>query len=183
MFSVRTVRPIRRILVIASLAALGACGDQRPTEPAKPSADGFLGGLLSSGPKLVQCRTDESTTAVGSITQLGGTVSIGGTSVVFPLGAVLTPTTVELTIPASDYVEIRLKANGAEHFYGFLKPIIVTIDYSRCLRTDVLFKPLTVWYIDADSKALLRPMGGIDNKITRSITFSTDHFSGYAIAF
>jgi hypothetical protein len=183
MFRLRTVCPIRRVFVIASLAALGACGDQRPTEPAEPSADGSVDGLLSSRPKLVQCHTDESATAVRSITQLGGTVSIGGTSVVFPLGAVLKPTTVELTIPASDYVEIRLKADGAEHFYGLLKPVTVTIDYSRCVRTDLLSKPLSVWYIDAVSKALLEPMGGIDSKITRSITFSTNHFSGYAIAF
>jgi hypothetical protein len=183
MFTFRAVRPMRRLLVVVALAALGACAEQRPTEPTKPGASGSLDGLFSSGPKLVQCATDETTSAVGSITELGGTLSIGGTSVVFPAGAVLGATNVTLTIPASRYVEIEIKADDQEHFV-FEQPIVVTIDYSRCQRSDVLVKPLSVWYIDAQTKDLLEQMTvGIDNKLTQSITFSTPHLSGYAIAF
>jgi len=59
----------------------------------------------------------------------------------------------------------------------------VTIDYSRCNRWSTLFKLLSVWNIDQDTKALLQNMGGIDNKLTQSITFVTPHFSGFAIAY
>jgi hypothetical protein len=174
---------MRRILLVVALAAVGACGDQRPTEPAALPEGRRFDGLFSSSPRLVECHSDQTETVTGSITQAGGTLSIGGTSVVFPLGAVLDPTTVELTIPASRYVEIQLKADGAEHFYGLELPVTVTIDYSRCNRSDILTRPLTAWYIDSDSKELLERMIGIDNKLTQSITFSTQHFSGYAIAF
>lgn len=181
MFRAGTVRPIRRVLVFAALAVLGACGDQRPTEPIKPAA---ADGLFSSGPKLVECHTDETLTASEPIGLLGGTISIGGTSVLFPAGAVLGTTDFTLTIPASRYVEVEITANGHEHFpFEPGKPAVVTIDYSRCNRADVLIKPLSVWYIDSETKELKENLGGIDNKLTRSITFTTPHLSGYAIAF
>ena len=109
-------------------------------------------------------------------------VSIGGTKVVIPPGAVPLGSTVNLTIPASRYVEIGISVNQQEHFPIAL-PISVTIDYSRCQRNDVLAKPVTAWNIDPDTKELLENMGGIDNKLTQSITFQTPHLSGYAIAY
>jgi hypothetical protein len=183
MFRAGAVRPMRRVLVFAALAVLGACGDQRPTEPIKPTAGGSRDGLFSSGPKLVECHTDETLTNSAIIDALGGLVSIGGTKVVFPAGALLTPTTVTLTIPASRYVEIAIKTDGADYFPEPLKQPIVTIDYSRCNRSDILVKPLTAWYIDSETKDLLEKMIGTDDKLTRSVTFTTSHFSGYAIAF
>jgi hypothetical protein len=179
MFSVRTVRPMRRILVVAALATLGACGDQRPTEPPDPAATGSL--LAGSRPTLVECPTSETKTKTAEIGVSGGTLSIDGTSVVFPQGALPGLTTVTLTIPASQYVEIAIKTDGAEYFPA-VGPI-VTISYARCRRNNLLFKPLTAWYIDADSKDLLEKMVGTDNKVTQSVTFTTSHFSGYAIAF
>ena len=43
-------------------------------------------------------------------------------------------------------------------------------------------RTLTAWYIDPTTHELLEPMCGIDNPLTRAISFWTDHFSGYAIA-
>jgi hypothetical protein len=180
MFRVGTLRRIRLAFAIAALSALGACGDQ-PTQPADPTANNLL-GVFSSAPRLVECPTDESISTEGSIGPLGGLLSIGGTSVVIPKGALLAPTNVTLTIPASKYVEIEIRAGDQEHFV-FELPIAVTIDYSRCNRSDVLFKPLSAWYIDSQTKAPLENMLGIDNKLTRSVTFTTPHLSGYAIAF
>jgi hypothetical protein len=113
---------------------------------------------------------------------VGGTLSLDGSKVVLPVAALLEPTKIALTIPASQYMEIDVKANDAEHFL-FQKPIVITIDYSRCQRFDVLFRPITVWEIDPHTKALIEKMGGVDNKLLRQITFSTIHLSGYAIAF
>jgi hypothetical protein len=172
----------RVLLAVAALAVLGACGDQNPTEPIRPTGGGSA-GLLSSGPKLVECHTDESLSQTAIIDALGGTIALGGTSVVFPAGALLGPTTVTLTIPASRYVEIDIETDGQKEFLDELLRPIVTIDYSRCARSDVLWKPLSAWYIDSDTKELLENMLGVDNKLTRSVTFRTHHFSGYAIAF
>jgi hypothetical protein len=112
----------------------------------------------------------------------GGSLSLGGTSVRIPTGALLGPTTVELTIPAGQYLEVDLTVNNGQHI-TFLQPVVVTIDYSRCNRADTLLKLLSVWNIDPTTKALLQSMGGVDNKLTQSITFVTPHFSGFAIAY
>jgi hypothetical protein len=187
MFRVGVVCQAKHLLaVVALMAAVGGCGEQTPTAPRQQTNAGGASALLSSGPRLVECPTDETLSARATIDPFAldeTTISIGGTSITFPVGAVLDPVSVELTIPASRYVEIRLRANDQEHFDEFKKLLAVTIDYSRCNRNDVLFRPVTVWYIDSETKQLLSPMGGIDNKLTRSITFFTDHFSGYAIAF
>ena len=135
----------------------------------------------SSGATLVECPVDQTTTASGLITPLGGVVSAGGTSISVPAGAVLVPTTITLTIPASNYMEIDIKADGAEHF-NFQLPVSISVDYSRCTRTNINKGPLSVWYIDSATKALLESMGGVDDKAARKVTFSTDHLSGYAIA-
>jgi hypothetical protein len=184
MFRVGAVRPMRRVLVVAALAVLGACGDQRPTEPAKPATGGSLDGLLSSGPKLVECHIDETKSTTALIDAGGGTVALDGTSVLFPLGALAGPTIVTLTIPASRYIEVAIQTDGQRYFPVDLPQPVVTIDYSRCNRSDVLVKPLMVWYIDSETKALLENMDVLfDNKLLQRITFSTGHFSGYAIAF
>jgi hypothetical protein len=184
MFRARALQPVlRRILATAALFALSACGERTPTEPVGPTGGNSLLWPEPSEPKLVKCPTDETLTESGLIGPLGGVVSIGGTQVLFPAGALPGLTTVTLTIPASDYVEIDIETNGAKYFPDELTQPVVTIDYSRCTRTDVLYKPLTAWYIDALTKKPLEKMAGVDNKLTRSVTFTTSHFSGYAIAF
>jgi hypothetical protein len=186
MFRVGTDHPMRRALLAAAVAVLAAvvgCGDQQPTEPSRPTIGPAFLGLPSPGATLLQCPTEDSQDASAKVEPLAETtLSLDGTSVLFPAGAVLEPVKVKLTIPESRYMEIRLRVKDAEHF-DFLTPLTVTIDYSRCTGAEVLSKPLTVWYIDSQTKELLYPMGGVDNKLTRSVTFFTDHFSGYAIAF
>jgi len=164
-------RKLTGCLAAALLLVAGSCKDWQPppTEPPPPS-----------GVTLAVCPTDQTQSASGNIGFLGGTVSLGGTSVLVPLGALLSPTSIELTVPASQYMEIEVTADGGS--LRFLRPITVTIDYSRC-SADVQQKQLSVWNIDPDSKALLENMGGIDNKLTHSITFTTIHLSGYALAF
>jgi hypothetical protein len=172
-----------RILAIAALCASSACADRHPTEPDPAATGSLLGWPSSSSPTLVECPTNETTSKTSLIGIAGGIISIGGTSVLFPAGALPGLTTVTLTIPASKYVEIDVETDGATTFPILDKQPIITIDYWRCNRLDVLLKPLTAWYIDSETKALLEKMTTVDNKLTRSVTFTTDHFSGYAIAF
>ena len=80
-----------------------------------------------------------------------------------------------------DYNQIDVKANDLQTF-TFAQPITVTIDYSRCASGTLLSAPLTVWHIDPSTKELLEDMHGVDDKVTHRITFTTTHFSGYAVA-
>lgn len=154
-------------LAVALLAFTGSC-DFHLFPPPPPQAT------------LAVCPSDQTQSTSSILDALGGTVSIGGTSVVVPVGALLSATSIELSIPASQYMEIGVTANGG-HFL-FQTPITITIDYSRC-SSDIQQKTLSVWNIDPDTKQLLQNMGGVDNKLTHQITFTTPHISGYAIAF
>jgi len=136
--------------------------------------------LSSPSATLAVCPSDSTQSTSDLLGVLGGTVSLAGTSVLVPAGALLSSTNIALTLPASQYMEIGVTANGG-HFL-FQQPIAITIDYSRC-SADIQAKTLSVWNIDPDTHQLLQNMGGIDNKLTHQITFTTIHLSGYALAF
>jgi hypothetical protein len=134
------------------------------------------------GVNLIECPSSQSATATGLVTPLlGGVVSVGGMVVTVPAGAVLAPTTIEVTVPASQYLEIDVSVPGVEHFQ-FEVPIVVSMSYARCNRADILRTPLTAWYIDSSTKEPLDQMISVDNKLLRHVTFTTIHFSGYALA-
>ena len=179
-------RIVGSVAASALLVLAVSCSDgptaPRTLSPADSSSKLLGLPILGSSPRLLYCPASETQTTSALIGSLGGTLSLLGTSVTIPSGALLDDTSVELTIPAGQYMEVDLSVNGGQHI-TFLQPAVVTIDYSRCNRFSTLFKLLSVWNIDQDTKALLENMGGIDNKLTQSITFVTPHFSGFAIAY
>jgi hypothetical protein len=132
-------------------------------------------------PELVRCPTNVTRSTTGLIGILGGTLSLGGTVVTIPAGALLAPKTFTLTIPKSKFMEIDVTAKGTNGFI-FQLPVAIALDYSRCSRQSTDQEPLSVWHINTKSKKLLQNMNGVDNKVTRTITFTTGHLSGYAIA-
>jgi hypothetical protein len=137
--------------------------------------------VQTSAATLINCPTATTQSVTSRIGPLGGLLAIGNTRVVVPLGAVLFPQDFTLTIPASQYAEIRVRAGTAEH-YLFRYPVAMTIDYSRCATPELNTHALSVWNIDEDSRALLEPMIGVDEKLTHTIVFTTIHLSGYAVA-
>jgi hypothetical protein len=174
---------MRHLFAVVGLAVLAACGEQNPTAPAAPTAEP-ADFLFPSEPRLLRCESTETLTQSALIGVDGGTISIGGTSVVFPAGSLLGLTNVTLTIPASPYVEIDIQTDGENQFLEPLLRPIVTISYARCgNRLDVLFNRLSAWYIDSETKELREKQLSFDNKLTRTVTFRARHFSGYAIAF
>lgn len=163
-------------LLVATLALVSACH-----EPVAPTKQTAIFASSSASSTLVECPTDQTTSSSALVTPLGGTVSAGGASISIPAGAVLVPTTITVTVPASQYMEIDITAAGSEHF-TFQSPVTVSVSYARCTRSDIDKSPLSIWYIDSGTKALLENMGGSDDKVARRITFITDHLSGYAVA-
>lgn len=164
-------------LAAAILVALTtACGDAGtdPFEPQDPQ-------LASSGSTLIECPINTTRSTSATIDGLGGTVSLDGHSITLPAGAVLLPTEITLTVPASNYVEIEITANDQESF-DFEEPVSITISYERCTRSNILASELTAWQIDPVTKALLEHMGGTDDKTARTVTFPSGHLSGFAIA-
>lgn len=165
-----------RLVTLAALSLAISCGEGRATAPGSSSSR-----TENSGPSLVECPTSESVTSSALVGLLGGTVQVGATSISIPSGALTAPTLIQVTVPASRYMEIDVTAVGFTSFL-FQKPVSVTIDYSRCNRDDIDQQTLHVWHIDPATKQLLDDMGGSDDKTTRHITFTTGHLSGYAVA-
>jgi hypothetical protein len=172
----------RRALLVAAAILLGTnCGEQRATTAAEhPNPAGALASL--SSPSLLQCPTDQTQATSAVVGILGGTVNLGVAAIHIPAGALSVPTLITVTVPASQYMEVDIRANLFTSFL-FNSPVSVTIDYSRCDPASTDGTALSVWHIDPASKALLENMGGTNDTIHRSITFSTPHLSGYAIAF
>lgn len=185
---------VTELRLALGLLAVAACsGDvTSPTPAASPaggaSAPSLLPGVLpdllpvdTTGTALMTCPTSDTQTVTSRIGPSGGVLAIGNTTVVIPLGAVLFPEDFSLTVPASRYAEIRVRTGSAEH-YIFQLPVSMTIDYSRCASPALDAQSLSVWNIDPDTKALLAPMVSVDAKLTHTVTFTTIHLSGYAVA-
>lgn len=182
---------VTELRLALALLAVTACSadvtssvphDVRPAGGAgSPSLVPDLLGADTSGTALIQCPTSTTQSVTSRIGLAGGVLAIGNTTVVIPLGAVLFPQDFTLTVPASQYAEIRVRAGGAEH-YLFQTPISMTIDYSRCASPALDRHALSVWNIDENSKALLEPMVSVDAKLTHTVVFTTIHLSGYAVA-
>jgi hypothetical protein len=176
-------RPIRFHHILAlGLAILGAaCSTERAAGLRATGSASQLLGLLDNEPSLIICPAGQPQSASALIGPLGGVLAAGGAQVVIPANAVLSPTTFTLSVPASKYVEIEVTTDASEH-YVFSQPVLVTLDYGRCGRSNLLRAPLSAWNIDPQTKALLEPMTSVDDKLAHTVTFTTIHFSGYAVA-
>lgn len=176
---------IRFVGVLLAFTLVGSCADA-PTAPSRlepvSSADSTSADLLGLFPRPLYCPTSTTETTSGIIDGLGGVLSIAGTTVQIPLGALLGPTEITLTVPASSYMEIDVTVKGTEEFF-FELPITVTVSYARCnLSLLQRLLPFDVWHWDPETRRLLELMPSVDNKLTKSITFTTPHLSGYIIA-
>ena len=177
------LRPTRLTLALGvalALAGAASCTADRAASPL-PAERSSLLGLGSDSPSLITCPAGAAQSVTSTIGPLGGLLAVGNTRVLIPANAVLAPTSFTLTVPSSKYVEIEVTAAGTEHFV-FELPVTATIDYSRCSRSNLQRGLLSVWNIDPATKALLEPMPSVDDKLTRTVTFTTLHFSGYAVA-
>jgi len=158
--------------VFATSCADGSAGPLTGPEGASLAA--------STGPTALECPVSTTTSKTALIGLLGGVIELNGHRVVIPADAVLMPTEFTLTVPASNYVEVDIKAAGQAH-YQFRRPVSLTLSYARCTRTNIDKEALRIYYIDSQSKALIDDMGGTDDKAARTVTTGTDHFSGYVI--
>ena len=170
--------------LIVALALVGSCSESA-TSPKAGVPGGATSGLFgstSSSPTLLACPTNDGQSASTVVGPLGATLSLGGTIATVPSG-VLTGQTLNLSLPAGNLMEVDLSVNDGQHVSFDPSVVTVIIDYSRCNRNDILQKELSVWTIDESTKAPIEKMPSVDNKLTQSITFTTTHFSGFAVAY
>jgi hypothetical protein len=177
-------RGIRFIGAALAFSVIGSCADA-PTAPSRlepeTSADSSAQLLGLFGPRPLYCPTSQTQTTTAVLDAVGGVLSVAGTSVLVPAGALLGPTNITLTVPASNFMEIDVSVEGTEHFL-FELPITVTVSYARCNSLFARFFLLDAWYWNPETRKLLELMPSVDNKLMRTVTFVTPHLSGYIIA-
>lgn len=165
-------------IALATAATLIACAAPSITDA--NSRELAVRGAALGTPNLIECPVNSSSSTTATVGPLGGLVSVGGTSISIPAGALLSSVDVTVTVPESNLMEIDISVSGTEHFI-FELPVVVTLSYARCTR-NLGLTPLSVWYIDSDTKEPLENMGGINDPLLKTMTFVTPHLSGYAIA-
>ena len=176
------------VIVLAALA----CADRAaPTGALAPATRGELAldGTSSLAPapglQLLECPSLVAEAAAEAVIDdaTGGSVVARGARLRVPPGALRADERLTAVAPPSRYMEVALHAVGFAR-YDFVKPVTVVIDYSRC---DLSALPtgatLRAVYIDPESKAILEDRGGADDRVARTLTFSTEHFSSYAVAY
>ena len=181
----RRFRDLVPALVPALLLAVTACADAPTSAPALRSPDAPVRALAASAPAstLLECAPASASSASKLITPAGGMIATGGHAIAIPPRAVSRPTRITMTVPASRFVEVDISAAGHDHFQ-FARPVVVTLDYSRCgASADAIASSFTAWYVDQPSRTFLADMGGVDDRLFRRIFFTTDHLSGYAVAY
>ena len=174
-------RIVLQLLAATGIVAFVACAAPDITGIDRQGHDQDALFSFGSGPKLIECPTTESFSNSGIIGVTGGSLSAGGVTIAIPANALLSDAVVSITVPASKYVEADITVQGSEHFV-FQLPVVVTMSYARCSRSNIDLVPLSAWYIDSNTKQLLEKQPSFDNKLLRTVTFTTGHLSGYAIA-
>lgn len=188
--------------VLALSASLVACERiEEPLAPPPTAAQPLLGGLLSGGEvgsyklvrePLLSGLTDLKLSKLIGVE--GGELTLLGHTLRVPPGAVPTPTLFTLVVLPTGYVQVELSATlssvtglldvGSQ---GFLRPVPVTLTYSRATNvTDAgklkivrlggplgLFGTLTGQY---------QVMPSAVNQTAKTVTAELEHFSEYALA-
>jgi hypothetical protein len=134
-----------------------------------------------SGSGLLECPVSTFDFAWSFFGPLGGLLSLNGHQVIISPQALGSLAFVTVRQPISRFVEIEVRVNGRQHF-EFAQPVTVVLDYSRCPDSSLPPGPLTAWQIDPVTNEFIEDMHGIDDRAARTVTFTTDHFSGYAVA-
>lgn len=162
----------------AATLVLASCAPDAGRISAPESA---LATSTTYGATLLECPASTTRSVSADIGVLGGTLQLDNHRLHVPRGAVMGQARrFTLTVPASNYMDVEIRADGNAHFQ-FDAPVSVTIDYSRCTRSNIDKQNLRIFYIDPVTKQILADMGGVDDKTNTIVTTDTDHLSGYAI--
>lgn len=173
---------VRSLAALVLVAAVAAC-DALPTQTSGIASRPRLSTADASGVQFLACPTADEARAEAVIGPEGGTLGARGASIAIPAGAVAEPTTFQVVVPVSPYMEVEIHAVGHAG-YAFARPAAVTINYARCPDGAVpADAPLEGVYVESGTRRVLERMGGTTDKAGHKLTFTTPHLSGYIVAY
>ena len=176
-------RPSKLMILLLGPLVFGACAD-----PVAPVAPAELPVLMRSSasvsvlPDLAVCPVREASAASAIIGPGGGELTHRGHRLSIDRGVLSRPTRFTITQPAGTHLRVQITASGRRH-YAFRAPVSVTISYEGCQRQHRLAGAATAWYLPDNPNRPPEAMGGVIDRDSRSITFTTTHLSTYAVAY
>lgn len=170
-----SLRRIRPLSLFALVAAATACADTGPLTVGDAPSRAVVGA-----PTPLVCAAVPDASATRLLGVAGGSLQLNGHALSLPEGAVAELTEFNLAVPASDRVEVQVRAGATQHF-TFLTPVTLTLDYSRCTDDELAGKTLRIFYWDRATGEFLQDMGGTDDRTNRRIEAKTDHLSDYVV--
>ncbi len=113
------------------------------------------------------------------IDQSGDTLNWKGHALEIPKDALSGPVTFQMFEPAAPILKLVITANGSDHL-TFLKAVKLTINYARCSPANL---PPVLQIIRLDENDNTQDeLGGTDNRVTKRVTTSINHLTGYSVA-
>jgi hypothetical protein len=175
-------------LGIFAAMAMSGCGDA-PLSPTPPEANEALLGLLgSSGQVEVLHRTTplaQDEVVSETLGPFGGTISLpqAGLTIVVPVGALTSSTTITVTAPAGDLVGYHFQPHGLV----FRKPLTAA---QRTWGTDLgllgaILSPPFAAYFQGELQPTVEALEILNLNLLGLLgiaQFQISHFSGYVIA-
>ena len=173
-------RSLGPVAIAFALLAAACSPDGGPLAPASvvPASSGNLFARGEST-TLLACPATTSSSAEMAIGPDGGRLEVAGHALIVPAGAVKKPTRFLLTVPASPILEIDVSADGKRN-YRFKTAVQLRLSYVRC--ADASTADLVGAWIDAGAGGH-REMPSVHDREANAVTITTDHLSGYAIAY
>lgn len=176
-------RFILRLLsaVVLCTTTLSSCSTlDAPTAPAsevevQPSQLELpiIGGLLKG---LLACNRQPYARSVKVIGTAGGTIRVGGHSLVIPSGALSRSVTITAEAPSDFVASVRFSPEGLQ----FNRRATVTLDYSSCpLARLQLLKRVAY---TTEQLQILSFLLSRDNLLLMKVSADLEHFSRYAVA-
>jgi uncharacterized repeat protein (TIGR02543 family) len=161
------------------------------TMPSIPGVDTYSVGIpvpdLSTSDVMGRLTVD---TEAGSVTvpsnMLTGVSGISGSKAVIAIGQGdkdNLPDAVKAAIGNRPLVQLTLSIDGKQTDWSNSNaPVTVSLPYTPTSKELANPENIVVWYIDSSGKVVSVPNGRYDSA-TRTVTFTTTHFSNYAVAY
>ena len=173
----RRITVLRSAIAIVVFVAAIACADNSaPTAPRAASAPAvnFARGKDPKKQQVAVCKLQKEAWATARIGSRGGRVSVGGSTLTVPPGALRTTIAITAHALPTTSASIQFLPEGLQ----FAVPATLSIRYAKC---ETPLFGVGVVYVQADTVTEVEPSK--NHPILKFVTAQISHFSSYAVAF
>jgi hypothetical protein len=126
----------------------------------------------------VECGQGSGQSAAAGVDGAGGTITVGGHSLILPPQAVTSRTTFTITERAAGHIGVEVEPHGTQ----FGRNAMLVLSFARCGGSPAGFRDLRVVEVRKGTTEVIRVMPSVVNVQARTVTTTgLEHLSGYLI--